>query len=63
MKKEVRLRTKFRKTVSPTKRGLLKDRFTTREWLKAFRTTIKPDNIYIIKIVKVKYRALMGSKY
>ena len=31
--------------------------------MEAFRTIIKPDNVYIIKIVKVKYRAFIGSKY
>ena len=31
LKEEVRLRTEFRKTVSPAKRGLLKDRFITRK--------------------------------
>jgi len=31
LKEEVKLRTKFKKTVLPVKRGFLKDRFTTRE--------------------------------
>jgi len=63
LKEEVKLRTKLRKTVSPAKRSLLKDRFTTREWLEALKTTIKLDDVYITKIVKVKYKALIGSKY
>ncbi len=63
MKEEVRLRTEFRRTVSPTKRGLLKDRFTMREWLKAFKTITKLDNVYMIGVIKAKYRAFIGSKY
>jgi len=31
LKEEVRLRTEFKRTVLPVKRGLLKDRFTMRE--------------------------------
>ncbi len=31
LKEEVRLRTELKRTVSPAKRGLLKDRLTTRE--------------------------------
>jgi len=53
----------LRRTVSPTKRGLLKDRFIMREWLETFKTTIKPNDVYMIKVVKVKYRAFIGSKY
>ncbi len=63
LKKEVKFRTEFKRTVSLIKRGLLKDRFTIREWLEAFRTTIKPDDVYITRIVKVKYKAFIGSKY
>ncbi len=63
MKEEVRLRTELRKTVSPAKKSLLKDRFITREWLEAFRTIIKPDDAYIIRMVKVKYKTFIGSKY
>ncbi len=63
MKEEVRFRTEFRRIVSPAKRGLLKDRLITKEWLEAFKTTIKPDNIHMIRVVKVKYRVFIGSKY
>ncbi len=63
LKKEVRLRTELRRTVSPAKRGFLKDRLTTREWLEAFKTTIKPNDVHMIGVVKAKHRALIGSKY
>ncbi len=63
MKKEVKFRTELRRTVSPAKRSLLKDRFITREWLEAFKTTIKPNDTYITGVVKAKYRAFIGSKY
>ena len=63
MKKEVKLRTEFKKIVSSAKRNLLKDRFITKEWLKAFKTTTKPDDVHITGVVKAKYRAFMGSKY
>ncbi len=63
MKEEVKFRTEFKKTVLPAKRNFLKDKLITREWLEAFRTTIKPDDIYMIGVVKVKYRVFMGSKY
>jgi len=63
LKEEVKLRTELKRTVSPAKRGLLKDRLTTREWLEALKTTIKPDNAHMIRVVKAKYKALMGSKY
>ncbi len=63
MKEEVKLRTEFKKIVSPAKRGLLKDRFIMKEWLETFRTTIKSDDVYMIGVVKVKYRVLIGSKY
>ncbi len=63
LKEEVRLRTELRKTVLPVKRGFLKDRFTTREWLEALKTTTKPDDAHMIGVVKVKYRVLIGSKY
>ncbi len=63
LKEEVRFRTEFKKIVSPVKRGFLKDRFITREWLKALKTIIKPDDVYMIRVVKAKHRALMGSKY
>ncbi len=53
----------LKKTVLPAKRGLLKDRLIIKEWLEAFKTTIKPDDAYIIRVVKVKYRAFIGSKY
>ena len=63
LKEEVRLRTELRRTVSPAKRGLLKDRLTTREWLEALKTTIKPDDTHMIRVVKAKYRVFIGSKY
>jgi len=63
LKEEVRLQTEFRRTVLPAKRGFLKDRFTTREWLEAFRTTTKPDDVHMIGVVKAKHKAFMGSKY
>ena len=63
MKEEVRLQTEFKRTVSPAKRGLLKDRLTIKEWLKAFKTTTKPNDAYIIGMVKAKHRAFIGSKY
>jgi len=63
LKEEVKFRTELRKTVSPVKRGFLKDRFTTREWLEAFKTTTKSDNVYMIGVVKAKHRVFMGSKY
>ena len=63
MKEEVKLRTEFRKTVLSAKRGLLKDRFIIREWLEAFKTIIKPNDVYMIGMVKVKYRAFIDSKY
>ncbi len=63
LKEEVRFRTEFRKTVSLAKRGLLKDRLITKEWLEVLRTIIKPDDTYIIRVVKAKYKALIGSKY
>ncbi len=53
----------LKKTVSPAKRGLLKDRFTTRKWLEVFRTTIKPNDAYMTGVVKAKYRAFIDSKY
>jgi len=63
LKEEVKLRTELKRTVLPAKKGLLKDRLTTREWLEAFRTTTKPDDIYITGVVKAKYKAFIGSKY
>ena len=63
MKEKVRLRTELKRTVLPAKRSLLKDRLTTREWLKALRTTIKPDDAHITGVVKAKHRALISSKY
>ena len=63
MKEEVKLRTELRKIVLLAKRGLLKDRLTTKEWLEAFRTTIKPDDAYMIGVVKAKYKVLISSKY
>ncbi len=63
MKEEVKLQMELRRTVSPVKRGLLKDRLTTREWLEVLKTTIKPNDIHMIGMVKAKYRALMSSKY
>jgi len=63
LKEEVRFRTEFKKTVLPVKRDLLKDKLITREWLEAFRTITKLDDIYIIGMVKVKYRVFIGSKY
>ncbi len=63
LKEEVKFRTEFKRTVSPIKRGFLKDRLIIKEWLKAFKTTIKLDNIYITRVVKVKHRVFMGSKY
>ena len=63
LKEEVRFRTELRRTVLPAKRGLLKNRLITREWLEAFRTTTKPDDVYMIGVVKAKHRALIGSKY
>jgi len=63
LKEEVRLRTELKRTVLPAKRDLLKDRFIMRKWLEAFKTTIKPDDIYMIEMVKAKHRAFIGSKY
>jgi len=63
LKEEVKLRTELKKTVSPAKRGLLKDRLTTREWLEAFKTTTKPNDAYIAGVVKAKHKALISSKY
>jgi len=63
LKEEVRLRTEFKRTVSSVKRGFLKDRLIIKEWLEAFKTTTKPDDVYMIGVVKVKYRAFIGSKY
>ena len=34
-----------------------------REWLKAFKTITKLDNVYMIGVIKAKYRAFIGSKY
>ena len=31
--------------------------------MKAFRTTIKLDDVYITGVVKAKYRIFIGSKY
>ena len=63
MKEEVRFRTELKKTVSLAKRNLLKDKLITRKWLEAFKTTIKPNNVYIIGVVKAKYKTFIGSKY
>ena len=63
LKEEVKLRTELKRIVLPVKRGFLKDRLITKEWLKAFKTTIKPNDVYIIGMIKVKHRVFIGSKY
>jgi len=63
LKEEVRLRTELRRTVSSVKKSLLKDRFTTKEWLETFKTTTKSDDVYITRMVKTKHKVLIGSKY
>ncbi len=63
MKEKIRLRTELRKTVLPIKRSLLKDRFITKKWLEALRTTTKPNDVYMTRMVKAKHKALIGSKY
>ena len=63
LKEKVKLQTELRRIISPAKRGFLKDRLTTREWLEALRTIIKLNDIYIIGVVKAKHRVFIGSKY
>ena len=63
LKKEIRFQTELKKTVLLAKKSFLKDRLTTRKWLEAFKTTTKPDNAYIIGVVKAKYKAFISSKY
>ena len=63
LKEKIKLRIKLKKTVSPAKRGLLKDKLTTKEWLETFKTTTKPNDAHMTGVVKAKHKALIGSKY